>query len=129
VWYGQLERRVQAALHGPQYFDFSAIIGWKAFKEDVERYGEGHDFTKMIVDLKGKDPDDAFSSVPYEKGFNFLYYLDRLIGREKWDTFIPHVGVLGFRGGSTTNWMTVLQNVPTKVPHLLRLQRYSNRIL
>ncbi|KAF8242426.1 leukotriene A-4 hydrol [Wilcoxina mikolae CBS 423.85] len=88
-WTVYIERRIQAALHGPQYFDFSAIIGWKAFKESVELYGEGHDFTKMVVDLKGKDPDDAFSSIPYEKGFNFLYYLDRLIGREKWDTFIP----------------------------------------
>jgi len=44
----------------------------------------------MVLDLKGKDPDDAFSSVPYEKGFNFLYYLDQLVGREKWDTFIPN---------------------------------------
>jgi leukotriene-A4 hydrolase len=44
----------------------------------------------MIPDLKGKDPDDAFSSIPYEKGFNFLYHLDNLVGREKWDAFIPH---------------------------------------
>lgn len=26
------------------------------------------------------DPDDAFSSVPYEKGFNLLYSLERLVG-------------------------------------------------
>jgi leukotriene-A4 hydrolase len=30
--------------------------------------------------LKGVDPDDAFSSVPYEKGFNFLQYLTGLVG-------------------------------------------------
>lgn len=24
--------------------------------------------------------DDAFSSVPYEKGFNFLWYLEQLVG-------------------------------------------------
>lgn len=28
------------------------------------------------------DPDDAFSSVPYEKGFNFLTYLENLVGGE-----------------------------------------------
>jgi leukotriene-A4 hydrolase len=33
----------------------------------VDLYGKDHEFTKLIVDLKGKDPDDAFSSVPYEK--------------------------------------------------------------
>ncbi|KAA8904412.1 peptidase family M1-domain-containing protein [Sphaerosporella brunnea] len=89
-WTTYIERRIQAALHGPQYFDFSAIIGWKAFKESVELYGADHEFTKMVIDLTDKDPDDAFSSIPYEKGFNFLYYLDRLVGREKWDSFIPY---------------------------------------
>jgi leukotriene-A4 hydrolase len=43
-----------------------------------------------VIDLKGKDPDDAFSSIPYEKGFVFLDYLEKLIGRDKWDKFIPH---------------------------------------
>jgi leukotriene-A4 hydrolase len=78
-----LERRIVGSRHGEQYFHFSAIVGWKAFRESVELYGKDHEFTKMVVDLKGKDPDDAFSSIPYEKGFNFLYYLDQLVGREK----------------------------------------------
>lgn len=30
-------------------------------------FGEDHEFTKLVIDLKGKDPDDAFSSIPYEK--------------------------------------------------------------
>lgn len=41
--------------------------------------------------MKGKDPDDAFSSIPYEKGFTFLSHLEKLVGKEKWDKFIPHV--------------------------------------
>ncbi|PWW77874.1 leukotriene A-4 hydrol [Tuber magnatum] len=89
-WTTYIERRIQGKVHGDKHFHFSAIIGWKAFKESVELFGADHEFTKLVIDLKGKDPDDAFSSVPYEKGFNFLYYLDRLVGRGKWDTFIPH---------------------------------------
>lgn len=30
----------------------------------------------MMPKLEDVDPDDAFSSVPYEKGFNFLWYLE-----------------------------------------------------
>ena len=30
--------------------------------------------------LRDVDPDDAFSSVPYEKGFNFLHYLGTVVG-------------------------------------------------
>jgi leukotriene-A4 hydrolase len=90
-WTTYLERRIQAAVHGNDAWrDFSAIIGWKALTDSIEQFGEKHEFTKLIVDLKGKDPDDAFSSIPYEKGFNFLYYLENLIGKEKFDTFIPH---------------------------------------
>lgn len=35
--------------------------------DDVDEFGHEHEFTKLVVDLKGKDPDDAFSRVPYEK--------------------------------------------------------------
>lgn len=89
-WTVYLERRIGAAIHGEPQFDFSAIIGWKALEDSVALHGADHEFTKLIVNHKGVDPEDAFSSVPYEKGFHFLYYLERLIGREHFDKFIPH---------------------------------------
>jgi len=90
-WTTYLERRLQAAMHGSdRYRDFSAIIGWKALSDSIAQFGEDHEFTKLIPDLKGQDPDDAFSSIPYEKGFTFLYHLEKLLGIEKWDKFIPH---------------------------------------
>lgn len=90
-WTVYLERRILAALHGEAYRHFSAIIGWKSLTDAVEHFGDDHEFTKLIVDLKGKDPDDAFSSVPYEKGFNFLFHLENIVGKSKFDKFIPHV--------------------------------------
>ncbi|KAK5800991.1 hypothetical protein VI817_003203 [Penicillium citrinum] len=77
-------------VHGEAYRHFSSIIGWKALTDSVEHFGHDHEFTKLITDLKGKDPDDAFSSVPYEKGFNFLFHLENLVGKPKFDKFIPH---------------------------------------
>lgn len=82
---------IQIYSHGEPHRHFSAIIGWKALTDSVERFGKDHEFTKLIVDLKGKDPDDAFSTVPYEKGFVFIFYLENLIGKDKFDKFIPHV--------------------------------------
>ena len=32
--------------------------------------------TALVVNLTGVDPDDAFSTVPYEKGSAFLWYLE-----------------------------------------------------
>lgn len=90
-WTTYLERRIQGAIHGEAHRDFSAIIGWKALRMSrilpvldftdalnivgsVERYGEDHEFTKLVVDLVGKDPDDAFSSIPYEKVCTYIPY-------------------------------------------------------
>ncbi|KAF1980194.1 leukotriene A-4 hydrolase [Bimuria novae-zelandiae CBS 107.79] len=89
-WTTYLERRIAAYVHGEEHRHLSAIIGWKALEESIKLYGEDHEYTKLVVDLKGKDPDDAFSSVPYEKGFHALYAFELLLGKEKWDTFIPH---------------------------------------
>lgn len=30
--------------------------------------------------MRGADPDEAFSTVPYEKGFALLFYLETLLG-------------------------------------------------
>ncbi|KAK8124565.1 Leucine aminopeptidase 2 [Apiospora kogelbergensis] len=89
-WTTYLERRIGAAIHGGPQFDFSAIIGWKALEDTVKLFGEDHEFTKLIISHKGVDPEDAFSTIPYEKGFHFLWYLERLVGREHFDKFIPH---------------------------------------
>lgn len=59
-------------------------------EEAIEEFGKDHEFTKLCISHKGIDPDDAFSTVPYEKGFHFVYYLDRLVGRENFDKFIPY---------------------------------------
>ncbi|KAK6607551.1 leukotriene a4 hydrolase [Botrytis cinerea] len=88
-WTVYLERRIIAAVHGKHTETFLPLLDGKLL-DSVKLYGEDHEFTKLIVDLKGKDPDDAFSSVPYEKGFHFLYYLERLVGKPSWDKFIPH---------------------------------------
>lgn len=88
-WTTYLERRIQAAVHGEAHRDFSAIIGWKALQDSVAQFGNTHEFTKLVIDLKGKDPDDAFSSIPYEKGYTFLSYLESQLGKDKWNRFIP----------------------------------------
>ncbi|KOS20126.1 Leukotriene A-4 hydrolase -like protein [Escovopsis weberi] len=89
-WTTYLERRIGAALHGPSLFDFSAIIGWKALEDSVDRYGKDHEYTKLIISHDNVDPEDVYSTVAYEKGFHFLYFLDRLVGRDNFDKFIPH---------------------------------------
>ena len=59
-------------------------------EDSVELFGKDHEYTKLIISHKNADPEDVYSTIAYEKGFHFLYYLDRLVGREAFDKFIPH---------------------------------------
>lgn len=56
--------------------------GWTELSQDVSHFVESGSspLTKLVPDLAGIDPDDAFSLVPYEKGFNLLYALQTLVG-------------------------------------------------
>jgi leukotriene-A4 hydrolase len=92
-WTVYLERRIIGAIHGEAYRHFSAIIGWKDLENAIETLGDNaEEFTKLVVNLQNqKDPDDAFSTVPYEKGFNFLFNLENLVGgKATFDPFIPY---------------------------------------
>lgn len=50
-------------------------------------FGETNKFTRLVWPLSGEDPDDAFSGVPYEKGFNFLTHLEGVVGTPDFETF------------------------------------------
>ena len=43
----------------------------------------------MVIKNNGDiDPDDAFSRIPYEKGFSLLWYLQSIFGVEKFEAFL-----------------------------------------
>ncbi len=87
-----IERRIVAKLtKSEKEADFHALLGRQALTQSIQHYKEVNmlDLTAMIPKLDNLDPDDAFSSVPYEKGFNFLYYLATLVGgHEKFEPFL-----------------------------------------
>ncbi|XP_062597065.1 leukotriene A-4 hydrolase-like, partial [Saccostrea cucullata] len=76
-----VERKITGRLHNSEALrQFMAIGGSKSLKETIEVVLKNGPYTRLIPDLKGVDPDDAFSIVPYEKGFTLLFYLETLLG-------------------------------------------------
>ena len=47
-------------------------------------------FSSLTPKLNGRHPDDAFSTIPYEKGFQFLTFIESLVGNETWQLFEQH---------------------------------------
>jgi leukotriene-A4 hydrolase len=102
-----MERVLQQILHGPAERSFSYVIGNKALQDDLERFADKPKYRRLVVDFEpGEDPDEAYSSVPYEKGANLLLHLERTVGGL--DVFLPYIRnyVESFSGKSisTQQW-------------------------
>ncbi|KAH7334057.1 leukotriene-A4 hydrolase [Rhizoctonia solani] len=106
-WTKYTERLLLRTLHGPATRDLSYIIGKKGLVDALEHYQDRPKYQRLVIDYAyGDDPDDAYSVVPYEKGSNFLLYLERLLGGL--EVFLPYARdyVNTFRGRSirTDEW-------------------------
>jgi len=67
---------------GQRYFEFKALLGLSDLKDSIEEFRTKGQmgFTRLVPTLGASDPDDAFSSVPYEKGCNLLCHLEKMVG-------------------------------------------------
>lgn len=76
-----VERKIKGRMHGEPFRHFSAILRWPDLEETINKvYGPDNPLTRLVPDLRGVNPEDAFSVVPYEKGSTFLWYLEDLVG-------------------------------------------------
>jgi aminopeptidase N len=82
------ERRILEALYGAEVAALHAALGWRSLEEAVHHFREHPRLTALRTHLTGVDPDEAFSQVPYEKGYLFLRALEAAVGREAFDGFL-----------------------------------------
>ncbi|KAF4623043.1 hypothetical protein D9613_001552 [Agrocybe pediades] len=89
-WTTYIERVLQEKLHGPEERGFSFVIGAKALYDSLKGYADRPKYQRLVIHFdQGEDPDDAYSSIPYEKGANFILHLERTLGGL--DVFLPYV--------------------------------------
>jgi hypothetical protein len=82
------ERRILEALHGDAVGVLAWAIGQNTLATDLARFGADSPLTRLRLPLQDIDPDDAFSSIPYEKGARFVVAIEREVGRERFAQFV-----------------------------------------
>jgi hypothetical protein len=82
-----VERRVIEALYGKRRADMERVIGLADLARARQELAVPGDRT-LRPDLAGRDPDEAYSVVPYEQGALLLLFLESRFGRETLDAFI-----------------------------------------
>lgn len=78
------ERKVTAIQKNSTEFALiAAQLGNVDLWIDINAFGEESSYSSLHPVLNGYSPDDSFSEVPYEKGFQFLVYLESLMASEE----------------------------------------------
>ncbi|MBX5483348.1 MAG: M1 family metallopeptidase [Myxococcaceae bacterium] len=95
------ERRILEVLEGRDLAELHAALGVRSLRQAIDSFRDRPELTRLRTQLDGVDPDDAYSQVPYEKGYLFLRALEEAVGREAFDRFI-HRYVERFRFQSLT---------------------------
>ena len=106
------ERRIVEALYGKDVAEMHWLLGQRALQRAIDRFlGSEPEFTKLGMRLDGRDPDEAFSELPYEKGANFLRVLERYFGRASFDAFLQaYFDAHAFQSMSTAQFLEILRD-------------------
>ena len=81
-----LTYRIMQMVYGDERFDMEAVLGRQDLQADIDRLPAKDQI--LAIDLRGRDPDDVFSNIPYEKGALFLRELEHKVGRDNFDRFL-----------------------------------------
>jgi aminopeptidase N len=81
-----LERRIIEELYGRPREEMEAALAVQSLKEELDALPDADEI--LHVNLAGRDPDEGFTLVPYEKGALFLRHLEESFGRPCFDAFL-----------------------------------------
>lgn len=82
------ENRIMEAVYGRDVSEMLAHLSYQDLLKALDEIGHDSADTRLQINLKGRDPDDGFTDIPYDKGMFLLRLLEETVGRERWDAFL-----------------------------------------
>jgi aminopeptidase N len=84
-----VEGRIMEALYGSERAGILEVLGWRDLHDEITRLGgPSSPDTVLHVDLKGRDPDEGATLIPYEKGAALLRVIEGTMGRPAFDAYL-----------------------------------------
>jgi len=109
------ERRILEELDGREASELHAAVGRHDLEVALKRFADRPQLTRLRTELAGLDPDEVYSTVPYEKGYLLLRKLEEMTGRAKWDAWLRgYLAKFRFQSITTDDFLALLE------PELLR---------
>ena len=108
-----LTNRIMQFVYGDDRYKMEMSLGYADLQADLNDLDD-HD-ELLAVDIRGRDPDDAFSNIPYEKGSLFLYEMEQIVGREAFDQFLlDYFNQFAFQSITTEDFLAHLEQTLLK---------------
>lgn len=102
------EARIMEDLYGRERRDMEAVLGYQGLMAELED-ADPRD-RQLVLDLGDRNPDRAFTRVPYDMGRLFLDWLEVRFGREKFDAFLrEYFEHFAFQSITTEDFRAFLQ--------------------
>jgi len=100
------ERRILEAMAGPEVAALHGALGRRALEEALHHFRAHPNLTALRTHLAGVDPDEAFSQIPYEKGYLLLRAMEAAAGRPAFDEFLRrYLATYRFRALTTEEFV------------------------
>lgn len=80
------EGRIVEAVYGVERYEMELVINLADLAKDLRDLPPAD--TRLVPPLTGRDPDEAFSRVPYVKGQFLLKLIEQRVGRPAFDAFL-----------------------------------------
>lgn len=85
------EMRIMERVYGKDFADMLKALSYDDLAAELHDLLEAHpEATRLKLDTKGQNPDDAVNAIAYDKGFHFLWLCEQTVGRERWDAFLKN---------------------------------------
>lgn len=114
-----IERRIVEAIYGIPLREMQSVLGRRTLDNLITDLEDRDEI--LHVDLKGRDPDDGSTEIPYEKGALFWRHLEESFGRERFDEFLRGwFDSHAFQSVTTETFVNYLQkNLLDKYPNVV----------
>lgn len=114
-----LTYRIMEVIYGDERYNMEAVLGYQDLQADIESLAPADQI--LAIDLRGRNPDDVFSNIPYEKGALFLREIEQKIGRDNFDKFLlSYFERFSFKSITTDEFITYLDET--------LLQQYADKL-
>jgi hypothetical protein len=114
-----LTYRIIEAVYGLERADMERLLGYQSLQRTLADLPPADQ--RLVPDLRGRDPDDGFNDIPYEKGALLVTELEQAVDRVAFDEFLRQYFMdFAFRSLSTGQFLeyveaTLIAEFPQRV--------------